>query len=109
MVHQFRLAAHHHALGFGALPAFAGAITDQFPLKLGEVAQDRQHQSAAWSMMDWSSGGFSGFQQLFDHRFQISHWQPMPLGRCKFNSSNSATHRFPFEVGELGKLVCPDS
>jgi hypothetical protein len=37
VVRQFWLAAHHHALGFGAFPAFAGATTDQFPLKLGEA------------------------------------------------------------------------
>ena len=40
VVRQFRLSAHHHLLCFGALPAFAGATPDQFPLKLGEAAQD---------------------------------------------------------------------
>jgi hypothetical protein len=43
VVRQFWLAAHHPP-GFGAFPTFAGATTDQFPLKLGEAAQDRQHQ-----------------------------------------------------------------
>src|SRR5450755_1459499 len=46
VVRQFRLAAHYYPASFGALPAFAGATSDQFSLELGEAAQDRQHQPA---------------------------------------------------------------
>jgi hypothetical protein len=47
MVRQFRLAAHHHALGSGARSALGGATSDQFPLELGEAAEHRQHQHAS--------------------------------------------------------------
>jgi hypothetical protein len=35
---QFRLAADYYPASFGALPAFAGATSDQFSLELGEAA-----------------------------------------------------------------------
>jgi hypothetical protein len=49
VVRQFRLAAHDYRASFGALSALAGATADQFPLELGEAAQDRQHQPAVRS------------------------------------------------------------
>src|ERR1700746_859278 len=38
--------AHMHASGLRLGPAFARARSDQFALKLGQAAHDRQHQSA---------------------------------------------------------------
>ncbi len=43
---EFRLAAHLHAAGLGEPAALAGARTDQLPLKLGQAAQNGQHQPA---------------------------------------------------------------
>src|SRR5262249_21162399 len=43
---KFRRTAKTHPAGFGALPAVARASEDQFPFKLGETTQDREHQPA---------------------------------------------------------------
>jgi hypothetical protein len=41
-----RRAPHYDATGLSALPSFACAGSDQVALKLGQTAQDRQHQPA---------------------------------------------------------------
>ncbi len=46
---ELRLAAHLHAAGLGEPAALAGARADQLPLKLGQAAQDGQHQAAVGS------------------------------------------------------------
>ena len=46
---ELRLAAHLHAAGLGEPAALAGARTDQLALKLGQAAQDGQHQAAVGS------------------------------------------------------------
>jgi hypothetical protein len=43
---ELRLAAHLHAAGLGEPPAFAVARADKLALKLGQSAQDGQHQAA---------------------------------------------------------------
>ncbi len=43
---ELGLAAHLQAAGLGEPAALAGARTDQLALKLGQAAQDGQHQAA---------------------------------------------------------------
>jgi hypothetical protein len=43
---ELRLAAHLHAAGLREPAALAGARADQLALKLGQAAQDGQHQAA---------------------------------------------------------------
>ncbi len=43
---ELGLATHLHAAGLGEPTALAGARTDQLALKLGQAAQDGQHQAA---------------------------------------------------------------
>src|ERR1700722_18057802 len=50
VVRQFRLATHHHTLGYGALPALAGPATDQLALELG---RDRPRRSASICRAEW--------------------------------------------------------
>ena len=57
-----RLASHLHAGTFGTFPSLASSDFDQFPFKLGESAQHRQHQSSGWGRCVRPGFG-QGFEQ----------------------------------------------
>ena len=67
MARQFRLAAHHHPLGFGELPAFACTAADQFAFELGEAAQDALPLFPVGGETDWrirSTGSLDSFSAM---------------------------------------------